>query len=123
MLELNIATLKFEKYSNPFICHEFSAFELDRQFEKQIYTPTIRQGTINSILYWYNVNFFSDQFIYEYSSLHEFSYVNQAACLTKSPIAICDNTHGFVCRMHYHHGAFLIADLNTSPFINSSPEK
>lgn len=109
ILELNVATLKFEKYSNPFICSAFSANELDTQFELQFQQKVIRRGTINSILYWYSVNFFNDQ--NSYSTLHEFSYVHQAAYLTKFPVTNYEDDKTFTMYMYYHHGTFLIGNL------------
>lgn len=105
MVEMNIASLPFEKYSSTFRCYQFLPDDIDSELLKEFSTSVVRQGTVNSVLYWFNISFFDQQRYY--STLHDFSYVHQAAFHTSHPLTFEQNENA-VIRFVYHHGAFLI---------------
>ena len=108
MVEINLSSLNFEKYSNIFTSHQFSIEHFDSEFSKEFFVTVCRQGTINAIIYWFNVYFYDDD--RSYTTLDAFSYVHQAAFITKSPIVFQKNENAVV-QFVYHHGIFLITLL------------
>lgn len=105
MVEMNLSSLNFEIYSSTFTSHQFSIDDFDSEFSKEFFVNVCRQGTVNAIIYWFNVCFYDED--RSYSTLEEFSYVHQAAFLTKSPIVFQQNDNA-VIQFIYHHGIFII---------------
>lgn len=105
MVEMDLTSLNFEKHSTPFTSHLFSIDDFDSEFSKEFFVTICRHGPVNSIIYWFNLYFCDDES--NYSTLQDFSYVHQAAFLTKSPIVFQPNDNAVV-QFVYHHGIFTI---------------
>ncbi|KAM7249194.1 hypothetical protein ACFE04_011159 [Oxalis oulophora] len=86
LLDVNVATLKYEKYSNTCLFYAFSPENMDSEFHENHAVLAIQNGTVNSILCWFEFSILDDHSFY--SSLHNFSYIHQTAFLPKSPIML-----------------------------------
>lgn len=78
---------------------------MDSEFHENHAVLSIQNGTVNSILCWFDFSILDDHSFY--SSLHEFSYIHQTAFLPKSPIIVQLNDYVAIDFV-YHHGSFLL---------------